>query len=227
MDNLKNLENIIGFKFHNRDLLVKALTHKSYPSDTGPSCDNERMEFLGDSVLATFVVDYLYNKYPEKDEGKLSQVKSQIVSQLNLSRWARDIELGDFVLMSKGEESTGGRKRDSLLSDTFEAIVAAIYLDGGFESARKFILGFLIKQKRLTISDTKSKLQEYFQSKYKTLPEYKLINELGPDHEKIFEIGVYLKKAMLGKGKGHSKKEAEQSAAKEALKKINAKKKKK
>ncbi|MCB4790845.1 MAG: ribonuclease III [Elusimicrobia bacterium] len=224
MDNLKQLEGIIGFKFQNRDLLKKALTHKSFPSDSGLSHDNERMEFLGDSILATFVVDYLYNKYPEKDEGKLSQLKSQIVSQASLSRWAKGIKLGDFIYMSPGEEATGGRKRDSLMSDTFEALIASIYLDGGLESAKKFILNFLINQKRLVVSDTKSKLQEYFQLKYKILPEYKVLRESGPDHEKIFEVGVYLKKTLLGEGKGHSKKEAEQSAARSALKKIRSKK---
>lgn len=220
MDNLKKLEGIIGYKFQNKDLLKKALTHKSFPSAMGLSHDNERLEFLGDSILAVFVVDYLYNKYPEKDEGKLSQLKSQIVSQVNLNRWAKSIELGDFIYMSKGEEATGGRKRDSLLSDTFEALVASIYLDGGLESAKKFILNFLINQKRLSISDTKSKLQEYFQSNFKTLPDYKVLNESGPDHEKVFEVGVYLKKTMLGEGKGRSKKEAEQSAARSALKTI-------
>lgn len=222
---LKKLEKVVGYKFQNIDILKKALTHKSYAIDAGKDQDNERLEFLGDSILATTVVDYLYNKFPDQDEGKLSQIKSQIVSQQNLTRWAKDIRLGDYIFMSKGEEASGGRKRDSLISDALEALIAAIYLDAGFETARKFILRFLTKQKRLAITDQKSRLQEYIQSKHKTLPEYKVLVESGPDHLKTFETGVYLRKTLLGRGKGHSKKEAEQSAAKQALRKIRQKKK--
>lgn len=222
---LHKLEKIIGFKFHNIDLLKKALTHKSYAAETGNSQYNERLELLGDSILGSAVVDYLYNKYPDQNEGRLSQLKSQIVSGQNLSKWARELKLGDFIFISKGEEASGGRKRDNLLSDTIEALIAAIYLDSGFDAARRFVLNYLTKQKRLTVNDAKSKLQELVQSKYKTLPDYRILDESGPDHEKIFEIGVYIKRSLMGTGKGRSKKEAEQSAAKFALRKIKTRKK--
>jgi ribonuclease-3 len=182
------------------------------------------MEFLGDSILAVVVAEYLYDKYPDQDEGRLSQLKSHIVSRHSLSVWARKIKLGSFIFISHGEDSSGGRKRESLLSNSFEALIAAIYLDSGFEPAKKFILRFLNLIKRISITDPKSRLQEYIQAEYKRLPEYKLLNESGPDHEKIFEIGVYNKKSLLGKGSGHSKKEAEQAAAKEALKKLKTRK---
>jgi ribonuclease-3 len=216
--NLNKLEKIIGYKFHNIDLLKKALTHKSYAAETGNSQYNERLEFLGDSILGSAVVDYLYNKYPDQNEGRLSQLKSQIVSGQNLSKWAKELKIGQYIFISKSEEASGGRKRDSLLADTIEALIASIYLDSGFSAAKNFVLRSLTKQRRLIVIDTKSKLQEIAQSKYKTLPMYKLMHEEGPDHEKIFEVGVYIKRKLLGTGRGRSKKEAEQSAAKVALK---------
>lgn len=217
---LGKLEKIVGYKFSDKTLLQKALTHKSYADENGLGEYNERMEFLGDSILAGVVAEYLYQKYPEVDEGRLSQLKSQLVSRQSLSRWAKDMGLGDFLLISKGEEASGGRKRDSLLSNTFEALVAAIYLDDGFEPAKKFINTHLAKHRRVVINDPKSKLQEYIQSVHKSLPEYKIVGESGPDHEKMFEVGVFFKKTMLGSGEGRSKKEAEQAAAKQALKAI-------
>jgi len=223
-NDVEKLEKIIGFKFQNSELLTKALTHRSYAAETGSHEHNERMEFLGDSILAAVVADYLYQKYPDQDEGRLSQLKSQIVSRQNLAQWAKKIKLGNFILISKGEEASGGRKRDSLLSNAMEAVIAAIYLDGGFMPAKKFIFNYLIQQRRLVIHDTKSKLQEYIQSVYRTLPEYKVLKEEGPDHQKVFEIGVYLKKNLLGSGTGHSKKEAEQVAARKALKTLQSKK---
>ena len=224
-DEFGKLEKIIGFKFKDRAHLQKALTHKSYADETGSSEFNERMEFLGDSILAAVVAEYLFTKYGGEDEGRLSQLKSQLVSRQSLSRWAKDMDLGDFLLISKGEDTSGGRKRDSLLSNTFEALIAAIYLDSGFDAAKKFITVHLAKHRRVVINDPKSKLQEYIQSVHKTLPEYKIMGETGPDHEKIFEVGVFFKKSMLGSGSGRSKKEAEQAAAKKALKEIRLKKK--
>jgi ribonuclease III len=222
-NDLKSFEKVIGFKFHNIDLLKKALTHKSYAAETGSSEFNERMEFLGDSILAGIVVDFLYNKYPDQDEGRLSQLKSQIVSGTSLSKWAKELKLGDYIYISKGEEASGGRRRDNLLSDSLEAIIASIYLDAGFEAARKFVLSYMMKQKRIAVYDAKSKLQEIIQSTYKTLPEYRVIDTKGPDHDKVFEITVYIKNKAMGSGEGKSKKEAEQQAAREALKKINKK----
>ncbi|MFH1368180.1 MAG: ribonuclease III [Elusimicrobiota bacterium] len=214
------LEKTIGFKFKDKEILRKALTHKSYADEAGTQEFNERMEFLGDSILAAVVAEYLFLKYSGEDEGKLSQLKSQLVSRQNLGRWAKNIDIGDFIFISKGEEASGGRKRESLLSNTFEALIAAVFLDGGFEAAKKFISTHLVKHRRVIINDAKSKLQEYIQSAYKSLPEYRIIAESGPDHEKIFEIGVFFKKNLLGSGNGKSKKEAEQSAAKKALKEI-------
>jgi len=213
----------VGHRFKDQKLLLKALTHKSFAAESGSSEFNERMEFLGDSILSAVVSDFLYNKYPENDEGRLSQIKSQIVSRLQLARWAKKIKLGEYLYISKGEELNAARVRDSLLADTFEAVIAAIYIDSGFDAADKFISGFLNLQRRIVINDSKSKLQELIQSKYQTLPDYKVLNESGPDHEKVFEIGVYHKKKLLGTGVGRCKKDAEQAAAKKALKALAAK----
>jgi ribonuclease-3 len=179
------------------------------------------MEFLGDSILGASVAEYLYAKYPKQDEGRLSQLKSQIVSRINLSKWAKEIKLGACMMISTGEDASGGRNRDSLLSNTLEAVIAALYLDGGFGTAREFIFNYLASQKRLVVNDSKSKLQEYIQSQYQTLPDYKVVSESGPDHEKIFEISVMLKDKLMGTGCGKSKKEAEQAAARNALREIN------
>ncbi|MBN1823282.1 MAG: ribonuclease III [Endomicrobiales bacterium] len=215
------IKKALDYEFRNKDLLQKAFTHKSYAAEKGLPFSNERMEFLGDSVLSAVVADFLYLKHPSQDEGKLSQFKSQIVSRQNLAKWAKKLKLGQYFLISKGEEINGGRKRDSLLSNTLEAVIAAIYLDSGYDSARAFILAYLEQQKRIVINDPKSKLQEQIQLKYQTLPEYRVLNESGPDHEKIFEIGVYLKRKLLAKGSGRSKKDAQQVAAKRALKEID------
>jgi len=206
--NFAKLQKVIGYQLKDADFLRVALTHKSFAAETGCKEFNERMEFLGDSILSASVADFLYHKYPGEDEGKLSQLKSQIVSRQSLSKWAKEIKLGAYLSISKGEEANGGRERDSLLSNTLEALIAAIYLDGGYEPAKKFIFSHMKKQRRLVVNDAKSKLQEQIQSKYQTLPEYRVIKEYGPDHEKIFEIGVYLRKDLLGQGKGCSKKDA-------------------
>ena len=215
---LDKAQKALGHKFKDPKLLLKSLTHKSYAAEAGSSDFNERMEFLGDSILSAVVAYFLYNKYPENDEGRLSQIKSQIVSRQQLSRWAKKIKLGEYLYISKGEELNSARSRDSLLADTFEAVIAAIYIDSGYEAAQKFINGFLSLQRRIVINDPKSKLQELLQSKYQSLPDYKVIRESGPDHEKIFEIGVYHKKKQLGTGSGRCKKDAEQAAARKALK---------
>lgn len=220
---LERAQKALGVKFKNIELLRNALTHKSYAAETGIVEFNERLEFLGDSILAAVVSDHLYHKHPDYNEGKLSQIKSQVVSGQNLCRWAKKSKFGDFFYISRGEELNGARTRDSLLANTFEAIVAAIYLDAGFETARKFVQVYLDQQKRVIINDSKSKLQELLQSRYQTLPEYKVILETGPDHEKVFEIAVYHKKKRLGSGSGRCKKDAEQAAAKTALKTLNKK----
>lgn len=224
LPDLTKLEKLTGIKFRDPELLQLALTHKSYSAETGINHNNERLEFLGDSILAAVVADFLFQKYAEDDEGRLSQIKSQLVSRQNLAKWARKIKLGSYIFISKGEEASGGRLRDSLLSNAFEALIASIYMDAGFKAANNFILEFLQAQRRVIINDAKSKFQEYAQSVCRALPEYRVLSEAGPDHEKTFEIGVYIKKHLLGSGSGHSKKEAEQLAAKSALKSLKNKK---
>ena len=221
LDSIALFQKNLGYKFKNRDLLKIALTHRSYSCEYGLKYCNERMEFLGDSVLSAVVCNYLYKKYSQSDEGKLSQVKAQIVSAKNLSRLAKTIKLDKFVLISKSEEQNSARKRESLLCDSFEAIIGAIFLDSNFEIVSKFINTFLNSKINLAIVDYKTTLQEIVQAKSQTLPEYKVIKESGPDHDKTFEIAVYIKNKFFGKGKGTSKKEAEQNSAKQALKKLN------
>ncbi len=219
---LEKLQKVIEYQFNNLEVLITALTHKSYAAEAGQKDYNERMEFLGDSILSAIVAENLYGRYPGETEGKLSQLKSQIVSAQNLSGWAKEISLGSFISLGKGEDTKTARERESLLCDVFEAVVGAVYLDGGFENAKKFVLKFLEKQKDIIITDYKSRLQEFAQSEYKELPEYEILKELGPDHDKKFEAAVYVKKKLLGRGSGHSKKEAQQSAAQKAM--LNIKK---
>lgn len=220
LDNIVLFQKNLEYKFKNQDLLRAALTHRSYSCEYGLKYCNERMEFLGDSVLSAVVCEYLYKKYSQNDEGKLSQIKAQIVSSQNLSKWAKKIKLDKFVLISKSEEQNSARSRESLLCDSFEAVTGAIFLDSNFETVSKFINSFLSLQKDITITDYKTTLQEIVQAKFQTLPEYKVVKESGPDHDKTFEIAVYIKEKFFGKGKGNSKKHAEQMAASFALKKI-------
>ena len=217
---LEKLQEAIEYQFNNLEVLMIALTHKSYAAESGIQIYNERMEFLGDSILSAIVAESLYYRYSDETEGKLSQLKSQIVSSQNLSEWAKEIKLGDFVLLGKSEDTTEARQREGLLCDAFEALVCAVYLDGGFENAKKFVLKFLDKQQDIVITDYKSRLQEAVQSEYKILPKYKILRERGPDHDKNFEVAVYVKDQLLGKGVGHSKKEAQQEAALKALENI-------
>jgi ribonuclease-3 len=218
--NQEKLQKFIEYEFGDPEILVTALTHKSYVADTGVENYNERMEFLGDSVLSAIVAEAFYLRYPRVREGKLSQFKAQIVSAHNLSGWARKAGLGNCMYLGKSEDTKEARQRESLLCDVFEAVIGAIYLDGGFENAKKFILRFLNDCKEIKITDYKSRLQEILQSMYKELPEYKIIKEFGPDHNKKFEVAVYIKSKFLGKGAGNSKKEAQQVAAEYAIKNI-------
>ncbi len=212
------IEKKIRVKFQDRKLLEEAFTHKSYSIEHNVPSNNERLEFLGDSIIAAVVAHWLFKKFPNVDEGRLSKMKSQIVSRNNLSLWADDLDLGTYLFLSQGEEATGGRKRESLLGNVYEALVGAIFLDQGFPPAQKFILRHLAKKKRIVENDFKSKLQEIVQKKYKAPPVYTVIAETGPDHEKKFTLEVCIKQRVLGSGEGRSKKEAEQMAAKEALK---------
>lgn len=220
LDNLKILQDNLGYQFKNQDYLKLALTHRSYSSEYGLKDCNERMEFLGDSILSAIVAEFLYDKYVNDNEGKLSQFKSQIVSAKNLSKWAKNINLDKFILISKSEELNSARNRDTLLCDSFEAIIGAIYLDSDFLITSDFIKKFLSSQKKFVVVDYKSTLQEKVQSEFQTLPQYKVLKEYGPDHDKKFEVGVYINESLLGIGVGISKKEAEQMSAKQASKKL-------
>lgn len=227
MKNLQNLEKTIGLEFKNKQLLKKALTHRSYLNEH-PEFQlgsNERLEFLGDAVLELIASNLLFQKLPQYAEGLLTDIRSGLVRTTTLSAIAKEIQLGDYLLLSRGEEELGGRKNNTLLANCLEAVIGAIYLDQNFASAQKFILPFLqprlekiIKSK--TFKDSKSLFQETIQSKEKITPEYKVLDESGPDHNKIFTVGLYTGNKLWAKGKGKSKQEAEEKAAETALKEI-------
>ena len=221
MSNIADLEKVIGYSFSNRKLLEQALSHSSYANEKKlPSGSNERLEFLGDSVLSIVVSDYLY-KNLNVAEGELTKMRASLVCEKSLHIFAKEIHLGDYLLLGKGEENTGGRERPSILADAFEAVIAAIYLDGGMASAAKHIMRFMPKDiqhaKNPAFSDFKTVLQEVVQKNPEEKVEYVLIGEEGPDHNKRFVVEVRLNSQVIGKGRGKSKKEAEQLAAKEAL----------
>src|SRR5882724_5769433 len=215
------LEKILGVKFKNTALLEEALTHKSYAMEQGGRMTfNERLEFLGDSILSAAVAHYLFERYPDVDEGRLSQLKSMLVSRPSLTVWGREIEVGQYLRLSEGENATGGRERASIVGNAMEALLGAMYLEAGYERAQKFIDKLLAKRKRLVTADHKSRLQEWAQKKYKIPPSYAVRRSFGPDHAKTFEMEVTISSEVLGSGSGKSKKEAEQAAAKDALKNI-------
>lgn len=216
-----------GITFEDRGLLKLALTHRSYLSVTGqgPRESNERLEFLGDSVLGLVTSEFLYRRHPDEHEGQLTKTKSLLVSKAILSRRALRMGLGRYVLMSHSEVESGGRQRLSILADAFESVLGAIYLDQGFETARKFIHQWLLAESDAIASDKrhtnyKSHLQEYVQSTYRTHPVYRIRSEYGPDHQKHFMVEVMVGRRTLGEGRGHNKKEAEQAAARDALERV-------
>jgi ribonuclease-3 len=216
-----------GITFRQLALLKLALTHRSYLHVTGqgPRESNERLEFLGDSVLGLVTSEFLYRAHPNEHEGQLTKTKSLLVSKAILSRRALAMGLGRFVLMSHSEVESGGRQRLSILADVFEAVVGAIYLDQGFEAARAFIERWLLRDTSVIMADKrhtnyKSHLQEYVQSTYRTHPVYRIRSEMGPDHSKQFMVEVIVGRRTLGEGKGRNKKEAEQAAARDALERV-------
>ncbi len=213
-----------GLEFNDPKLLKLALTHRSYLHVTGqgPRDSNERLEFLGDSVLGLVTSEYLYRTHPNEHEGQLTKTKSLLVSKAILSRRALAMGLGRFVLMSHSEVESGGRQRLSILADAFESVIGAIYLDLGFPAARDFIERWLLRDAHLIVADKrhanyKSHLQEYVQSAFRTHPVYRIRSEMGPDHSKSFTVEVMVGRRVLGSGRGKNKKEAEQSAARNAL----------
>ena len=227
-DEFESLERSIEYRFRDRGLLEHAMTHASRANEdaSGGVTDNESLEFLGDAVLGFVAADLLFREFPELNEGQKSRMKATLVSTTTLARQAERLALGDHVLLGKGEEKTGGRKKQALLADTYEALIAAIYLDGGVEQARAFIVrefGALVadlKQHGLGGHDPKSALQEYLQSRDRPLPEYRIAGEVGPDHRKEFHVSLVVGGQALADASGPSKKEAEQEAARQALRKL-------
>ena len=227
-ETLGPLEARIGHKFRDLGLLEHALTHRSraHEDASGGVIDNESLEFLGDAVLGFVIADMLFHHFPTHDEGYKSKVKASIVSAVSLARLAAEIDLGRFVLLGRGEEKTGGRAKHAILADCFEALIAAIYLDGGVEAARAFIMarfGPLIlsagdqADEATFTEDWKSALQEWMQANGRGLPNYRLASAEGPDHPKRFDVEVLVQGVAAGRAEGRSKKEAEQQAAKAAL----------
>ena len=218
----------LGYRFRDRDLLESALTHRSRANEdeTGVVTDNESLEFLGDSVLGFLIAETLFRVFPDFDEGQKSKIKASLVSTTTLARFAGRLNLGDYLVLGRGEEKTGGRRKRALLADGYEALIAAIYLDGGIEAARAFIarqFGPAIeaaRQPAFSEGDHKSRLQEYLQAQERALPEYHVVAESGPDHRKVFEVDVSVNGEVIASAGGRSKKEAEQAAAKLALAKL-------
>jgi ribonuclease III len=228
------LEDRLGYKFVNGELLARALTHSSAAADSRPPggvelsqpelpSDNERLEFLGDAVLDLITSEFLLGVFPQWSEGQLSKSRAQIVNGRSLEVAARRLRLGEQLILSKGEEKTGGREKQTILADAFEALVAAVYLDSGLGAARDFLRRALLENalgglgERLADTDRKSALQEFLQAKGKIPAEYRLAGESGPDHKKTFRIEVWIDDRCLASGEGSSKKEAEQRAASNAL----------
>ena len=223
--NISKFEDTIGYTFENKSYILEALTHSSYSNENKNYKFNERLEFLGDSVLSIVISDFLFKKERNLPEGELTKLRANIVCEESLSDVAMEIHLGEYLLLGKGEEATGGRERISILADAFEAVIAAIYLDGSIEDAKKFILtnmeDIILDARRGKIfRDYKTHLQEVLQGKGESNIWYKLIDEKGPDHNKRFIMEVGINKDVLGVGEGKSKKEAEQFAARVALNKI-------
>lgn len=213
-----SIEEIVGYTFGEPELLQEALTHKSHAFENGSARHNERLEFLGDSVLAAVVAEHLFVIHPDDDEGRLSKIKAHLVSRATLARWAEDIGLGRFMRLGAGEESTGGRNRPSILSNALEAVMGAVYIDGGYDKAKRFIHRcFLDQTEKFEESDYKSCLQEIVQKRHKVPPSYQLLETTGPDHDKTFLVRVKIGSRRMGTGKGKTKKEAEQAAAQDAL----------
>lgn len=219
---IKDLEEAIGYRFHNLSLLQNALTHSSYANERWHNSllSNERLEFLGDSVLGMLVAEYLFRNFPNRPEGELTRMRADMVCEGTLAAAANRIGLGKHLLLGHGEEQGGGRSRDSILADAVESVIAACFLDGGLDAALNFIRQFILVEvpvTRLHNVDYKTQLQELVQQKKNQTLSYALVDESGPDHDKRFDVEVSLNGAVVGKGSGSSKKRAEQDAARAAI----------
>lgn len=223
---ISEFEKNIEVEFLNKSLLETALTHRSYLNEHRDIQEhNERLEFLGDAVLELISSDYLYKKYLNRAEGDLTSFRSALVKTDSLAQTAKELEIGKYIHLSKGEEDSGGREKEYLLANAFEAVLGAMYLDRGYDVCRDFLIRVLIPKidtivkYRLDIDD-KTKIQEFAQERYKTTPTYEVIKEQGPDHNKIFTVIVKLDNKVIGRGQGASKQKAEENAAKEGIKYI-------
>lgn len=218
---LKTLEERVGYQFNNIALLKQAMTHSSYTNEQkiNKAKHYERLEFLGDAVLELVSSEFLFKEHSDMPEGELTKMRASMVCEPSLAFCARDLELGNFMLLGKGEEITGGRHRDSIIADAMEAMIGAIYLDGGMESAKAFIYRFILSdlEDKQLFYDSKSNLQELIQGKLKKEFHYELLGEFGPEHDKMFEVEIFMEEESLGKGRGRTKKAAEQQAAYKAL----------
>lgn len=218
---LKDLEERVGYSFRDAGLLKQALTHSSFTNEQkiNKAGDYERLEFLGDAVLELVSSEFLFRLHPELSEGELTKLRASMVCEPSLAFCARDLELGKFILLGKGEENTGGRERESITSDAMEALIGAIYLDGGMEPAKEFIDRFVLSdlEDKQLFYDSKSNLQELIQGKLKKEFGYELLEESGPEHDKTFHVSVQMEGECLGEGTGRTKKAAEQQAAYKAL----------
>ena len=224
---LDSLQTALGYRFKNHFLLEEALTHKSYANEqkTASPPHNERLEFLGDAVLSLIISEQLATLLPQSSEGALSKLKARLVSEAVLAAIARGLTLGSCLRLGRGEELSKGREKDSLLADALEAVVAAVHLDGGVDAARQIVARLFTKEFALVVTqqhrpgaeDYKTQVQEWCQQQFESLPTYAVVRESGPDHDKLFEVEVTVNGEVVGRGTGRSKKEAEQSAAKQAL----------
>ena len=224
---MAELENKIGYTFQNKDLLRQAVTHSSYANEQkiNKTGDYERLEFLGDAVLELVSSEFIYKENPQMPEGQLTRKRSSMVCEPALAFCARDLDLGEYLLLGKGEDATGGRKRESVTSDAMEALIGAIYLDGGFANAKEFIHRFILKdlENKKLFFDSKTILQEIVQANFKEVISYHLIGEEGPDHNKIFRVAVHIGEEEYGVGEGRTKKAAEQEAAYISILKLHEK----
>jgi len=227
---LAALQNRIKVKFKEKSLLNNSLIHRSYVNESGNGKieDNERLEYLGDSVLGLIINEYIYSRFYDYPEGDLAKIKSAVVSETTLAKIARELNLGSFLLMGKGEEISGGRDRASILANSFEALIGAVYLDSGLKNCRKFVLSLLKKDiERIDsmayLRDPKTTLQEYVQKKYRERPVYEVVEEAGPDHRKEFIVRLVIDGKEAARGRGSSKRKAEMYAAETVLKMLNEK----